>query len=418
MSDGVLIAADPHKGHNTLVVLDPVTRVPAVEGEFANTGDGYRELMRFAGRWRSRRRAVEGCHGARRSLARHLVADGEPVADVPAKLAARVRACSRGHGRKTDRDDAVSIGLAALEAAGILPVTADDALVALRLLCDRREELVAARTRAVCRLHRLLAELIPGGLRRELTAARATAVLAGVRPRDVAGKVRRQLAVQHPGDIRALDRKIAAIRTQIAAMAEDNGTSLTGLSGVGPVIAGRILAEVGDVRRFPSKDHFATCNATAPLDVSSGEQVRHRLSRSGNRRINHAIHVMAVTQIRNRGSEGRAYYERKRLEGKTGKEALRCLKRRLSDVVFRQLLADQAGTIGGCGSPTTGKRTPLTCTSPASPARPARSRPRPAATRPRRVHRARLARRPAHRSGGRGNRDRGHVRHVADIPRL
>src|SRR6266851_4150486 len=377
VSDGVLIAVDPHKGHNTLVVLDPATRVPVDEGEFANTGNGYRELMRFARRWRSRRWAVEGCHGARRSLAQRLVADGEPVVDVPAKLAARVRVYSRGHGRKTDRDDAVSIGLAALEAAGVLPVTADGALVALRLLCDRRQEFVAARTQAVCRLHRLLAELTPGGLRRELTARKAAAVLASVRPRDVAGKVRRQLAAGHLADIRALDRKITVIRARIAGMVEDSGTSLTGLFGVGPVVAGRILAEVGDVRRFPSRDHFATYNGTAPLDVSSGEQVRHRLSRSGNRRINHAIHMMAVTQIRNRGSEGRAYYERKRLEGKTGKEALRCLKRRLSDVIYRQLIADQAGTIGGCGSPTTSRPTLPTCTSPTSPSRPARSRPAP-----------------------------------------
>ena len=377
VSDGVLIAVDPHKGHNTLVVLDPVTSVPVDEAEFANTGDGYRELMRFARRWRSRRWAVEGCHGAGRSLAQHLVAGGEPVVDVPAKLAARVRVYSRGHGRKTDRDDAVSIGLAALQATGILPVTADDALVALRLLCDRREEFVAARTQAVCRLHRLLTELTPGGMRRELTARKAAAVLAGIRPRDVAGKIRRQLAVQHVSDIRALDRKLTAIRVQIAAMVQDSGTGLTRLFGVGPVIAGRVLAEVGDVRRFPSSDHFATYNGTAPLDVSSGEQVRHRLSRSGNRRINHAIHMMAVTQIRNRGSEGRAYYERKRLEGKTGKEALRCLKRRLSDVIYRQLVADQAGTIGECGSPTTSRPTPPTCTSPASPALSARSRPAP-----------------------------------------
>jgi transposase len=100
--------------------------------------------------------------------------------------------------------------------------------------------------------------------------------------------------------------------------------------------------------------------------VSSGGQVRHRLSRSRNGRINDALHMMAVTQIRNRGSDGRAYYERKRLEGKTPKEALRCLKRRLSDVIYRQLLADQAGAIKECGSPTTGRPTSPTCTSPAS----------------------------------------------------
>jgi len=216
---------------------------------------------------------------------------------------------------------------------------------------------VASLTKAAAELLRelefgsLLAELTPGGMHRELTARKAAAVLAGIRPRDVAGKIRRQLAVQHVSDIRALDRKLTAIRAQIAAMVQDSGTGLTRLFGVGPVIAGRVLAEVGDVRRFPSSDHFATYNGTAPLDVSSGEQVRHRLSRSGNRRINHAIHMMAVTQIRNRGSEGRAYYERKRLEGKTGKEALRCLKRQLSDAVYARLLADARTAAASGGSP-------------------------------------------------------------------
>jgi hypothetical protein len=137
------------------------------------------------------------------------------------------------------------------------------------------------------------------------------------------------------------------------------------------MIAARILAEVGDVRRFPSRHHFATYNATAPIDASSGDQARHRLSRSGNRRINHALHMIAVTQLRNPGSAGRAYYERKRLEGKTPKAALRCLKRRLSDVVYRQLVADAEATIAACGSPTTAGPTPPTSTSPATSSRPA-----------------------------------------------
>ncbi len=114
--------------------------------------------------------------------------------------------------------------------------------------------------------------------------------------------------------------------------------------GIGPVIAGRILAEAGDIIRFATKDAFASYNGTAPIDVSSGDQIRHRLSRAGNRRINHALHMMAVTQIRNPGTPGRLYYERKRTEGKTPKEALRCLKRRLSDLVrlrFSETYPDQ-----------------------------------------------------------------------------
>ena len=177
-----MIAVDPHKASNTAAVLDPVTKTLIDTARFANSDEGYARLAGFARRWHCRRWAVEGCRGAGRSLAQRLVADGEVVLDVPAKLAARVRVYSQGHGRKTDRDDAVSIGLAALDGSGVAVVAPDDVLVSLRLLCDRREELCALRTQAVCRLHRLLAELTPGGMRRELTAGKAQALLARIRP--------------------------------------------------------------------------------------------------------------------------------------------------------------------------------------------------------------------------------------------
>jgi len=384
LNDVVMIAVDPHKASNTAAVLDPVTKTLIESARFANTMDGYAQLIAFAARWAQRRWAVEGCHGAGRSLAQRLVTDGERVLDVPAKLAARVRVYSRGHGRKTDKDDAVSVGLAALDGTGVLPVACDDALVSLRLLCDRREKLTAQRTQAVCRLHRLLAELTPGGMRRELSANKAQALLALIRPAGDVSKVRMHIARDHLADIRALDARIKYIGTQIAALVTASGTGLTGLFGVGPVVAGRILAEVGDVARFATKDTFASYNGTAPIDASSGDQIRHRLSRAGNRRISHALHMMAVTQIRYPDTLGRLYYERKRREGKTPKEALRCLKRRLSDLVYYQLLTDRRGTIGTCGSPTTPPLTRFTSTSPAArspraapPCRPPR-RPAPA----------------------------------------
>jgi transposase len=366
LNDDVLIAVDPHKASNTAAVLDPVTKTVIETARFANTEGGYEQLTAFAARWSQRRWAVEGCHGAGRSLAQRLVAGGEMVLDVPAKLAARVRVYSRGHGRKTDKDDAISVGLAALDGTGVFPVASDDATVSLRLLCDRREELGALRTQAVCRLHRLLAELTPGGMRRELSANTAQALLARIRPADDVSKVRMHIARDHLADIRALDARIKYLGAQIAALVAASGTGLTGLFGVGSVIAGRILAEVGDVARFATKDTFASYNGTAPIDVSSGDQVRHRLSRAGNRRINHAVHMMAVTQICYPTTAGRLYYEQKRREGKTPKEALRCLKRRLSDLVYRQLLADRRGTIEGCGSSTTPPPTRSTSTSPAS----------------------------------------------------
>jgi transposase len=177
-------------------------------------------------------------------LAQRLVGAGEVVFDVPAKLAARVRIYSQGHGRKTDLDDAVSVGTAALLGDGITRVHGDDALVSLRLLSDRRAELVALRTQAVCRLHRLLVELTPGGLTRKLGADKALRTLALLRPGTPVDVVRVQLAHEHVADIQGFDAKIKATGRQIGELVEATGTHLTDLYGIGPVIAGRILAEV------------------------------------------------------------------------------------------------------------------------------------------------------------------------------
>ena len=234
VGEDVMISVDPHKASNTLAVMDPVTKAVIARQRFANTVGGYRRLREFAGGWADRR-------WAGRALAQRLVGDGELVLDVPAKLAARVRVYSQGHGRKTDADDAVSIGLAALNSTGVAVVHRDETLVSLRLLCDRRDELGGLRTQAVCRLHRLLCELTPGGTHRGLRASRAEQLLAKLRPVDPVDVVRWQLAGQHLDDIRALDAKMTAVRARIVALVEATGTRLTELYGIGPIIAGRIL---------------------------------------------------------------------------------------------------------------------------------------------------------------------------------
>ncbi len=114
---------------------------------------------------------------------------------------------------------------------------------------------------------------------------------------------------------------------------------MTSLYGVGPVTAAKILGEVRDIARFATRNHFATFTGAAPIEASSGDVIRHRLNRGGNRKLNHALHMIAIVQIR-RDGPSRTYYLRKRAEGKSKKEALRCLKRRISDVVYRQLLID------------------------------------------------------------------------------
>jgi transposase len=335
----VIIGVDPHKLSATIEVLDERERVLG-GGRFGTDRDGYRQMLAAGRRWPDRVWAVEGSNGIGRHVAQRLVADGEPVVDVPAKLSARARVFSTGHGRKTDATDAHSIAVVAVRTPDLARVAVDGELVALRLLADRRDELAGARTRTVNRLHRLLLELIPAGAPRFLSATQAKALLATVRPRDVAGRTRRQLAAELLADIVVLDRKLKDSDQRLKEAVTATGTGLTGLYGIGPVGAARILGDVGNIARFASKAHFASWTGTAPIDASSGQQVRHRLSRAGNRRLNRVLHIMAIVQIRH-DTEGRNYYRRKLAAGKTPMEALRCLKRRLSDVVFRQLVADR-----------------------------------------------------------------------------
>lgn len=295
----VVIGVDPHKASNTVAVIDEATNRVISRDRFSNDIKGNRAMLQFARQFESRLWAVEGANGIGSSVAQRLVAAGEPVVDVPAKLAARVRVFSSGHGRKTDDTDARSVALAAIQSERPVPVTPDGITVGLRLLADRRNDLVSLRTQAVCRLHRLLRELIAGGVPRRLTADRARQALNKVRPSGDADRIRKQLASELIGDIRTLDRRIKAVTATIRTEVQSSGSSLTDLYGVGPVVAARILGEVGDITRFPSRNHVASYTGTAPIEVSSADAVRHRLSRAGNRRINHAIHMAAVSQIRN-----------------------------------------------------------------------------------------------------------------------
>ena len=211
------------------------------------------------------------------------------------------------------------------------------------MLTDRRDELARQRVQTVNRLQRLLSELIPGQRKKDLSALQAKAMLATVRPRDIAGKTRRRMAAEELADLVAVDAKLKKIKAELKAAVAARGSTLMDIHGIGPAGAARILADVGDVARFADRNRFASWTGTAPLDASSGEQIRHRLSRAGNRRMNHVLHIAAIVQLRH-DTEGRAYYRRKLAAGKTPMEALRCLKRRLSDVIYRRLVADAQRT--------------------------------------------------------------------------
>ena len=336
----VVIGVDPHKASNTLVVIDGQERVLAQQ-RFVNDRAGYRAMKSFAKVHRDRVWAVEGARGTGAGLAQRLVAEGEPVLDVPARLSARVRALGGGSGRKTDDADAFAVAVAGLRAKDLQPVHPAERVEILRILTTRRQEIVAARIATVNRLHEVLCQLIPGGAQRHLSATRARSLLSSVRPRDPVGKARKQLALDYLSELGRLDTRRTELKRQISGVLAEQPTALVQVPGLAAVTAAKILAEVGDVRRFPSKAHFASYTGTAPIDVSSGENNRHRLNRAGNRRLNHALHIAAVVQYRMPGP-GRDYYLRKRADGKTHLEALRCLKRRLSDVVYRCLLADRA----------------------------------------------------------------------------
>ena len=217
----------------------------------------------------------------------------------------------------------------------------DDHSAVLQAWSKRHRDLARSRNQVACRLHAVLwAKLVPGGVQKEITAAHAGRLLEEAVPPGAVMLARWQLAADFLEDLRRIDAQLSQVKKKLAAAVKASGTTLTEVFGVGPVIAGIVLGEVEDVSRFPGRDHFAAYNGTAPVEVSSGNRKVHRLSRRGNRRVNHAVHMAAITQIRHPHSEGRAYYDKKIAEGKTSKEAVRALKRRISDAIYRRLRVD------------------------------------------------------------------------------
>ncbi|GAB4062460.1 IS110-like element IS1547 family transposase [Angustibacter speluncae] len=292
-----VIGVDPHKLSATIEVVDDHERKLG-QGRFTTDRAGYAAMVKYAKAWPERVWAVEGANGAGRPLAQRLLADGEHVVDVPAKLAARVRLFDTGHNRKTDAHDAHSIAMVAVRTAGLRVLALDGELEAMRMLADRREALTRRRIQTVGRLQSLLAELIPGQAKKDITTGQAKAMIASVRPRGIAGKTRRRIAAEELAELVAVEAKMKKVTAELKAMVLARGSHLMDLPGVGPVVAARILADVGDIARFADRNRFASWTGTAPLDASSGEQSRHRLSRAGNRRVNHMIHIAAISQLR------------------------------------------------------------------------------------------------------------------------
>jgi len=265
----VFIGVDPHTLSATIEVVDNHETVLAT-GRFGTDKAGYTAMRKTVAGWTERVWAVEGSNGAGRPLAQRLLADGEHVVDVPAKLSARARLFDTGHNRKTDAHDAHVVAVVAVRTNGLRMLSYHVELETLRMLADRREELTLTRVQTVNRLQRLLSELTPGKAKRDVTALQAKGILASVRPRDLAGKTRRRLAAEQLTELVAVEKKIKTLTKELKALVLARGSRLMDLPGVGPVVAARILADVGDVARFADRNRFASWTGTAPLDASSG----------------------------------------------------------------------------------------------------------------------------------------------------
>ncbi len=335
-----MIGVDPHKATHTAVAVDDGEEVVS---ELLVSAD-RRQVQNLVG-WADRLDgadriwAIESAGGLGYLLAQQLLTAGETVVDVPAVLVSRVRVLGSGKSDKSDPNDARSVAIAALRQPGLACVTPENHAQVLRMMAKRHLELTSLRTQAACRLHAVLATLQPGGMQRRLSAKKAAAMLRAIRPATPVAHQRKLMTRDHLGDIRRLDREIIANKQRIKSAVAASGTTLVDIRGVGAIVAAFVIGYTGDVTRFPTAGHYAAYNGTAPVEASSGGRTRHRLSMRGNRRINHALHMAAVTQIRY-PCPGRTYYDKKLGEGKTKKEALRALKRRISDVVYRQLQAD------------------------------------------------------------------------------
>jgi transposase len=396
----VMIGVDPHKGSHTAVAIDDG------EDELAKlkvraTRRQLDQLLEWATPFEERTWAIESAGGLGYLLAQQLVAAGEAVLDVPATLAARVRVLGTGRSNKNDPNDARSVAVAALRAPRLAAVGRADHAGVLRLLAKRNNDLGRARNRTACRLHALLAELAPGGISNEINAASAERLLGSVCPASPVEVARHALALEHLDDLRRFDNQMRVSKKRIAEAIAASCTSLTDIFGVGPVVAAMLIGYAGDVARFRSRDHFAAYSGTAPIEVSSGGRITHRLSRRGNRQLNHAIHIAAITQIRFAHSPGRAFFERKVAEGKTNKEAVRALKRRISDAVYRQLVLDAGAVTGPGGQAGTTLHSSVAGSTPRRPAlRMSHSRTRPnARTRRAPTKTTRSARTPTQTSG-------------------
>jgi transposase len=340
MGEHLFAGIDTHKDTLAFAIIDQAGR-PRVVEEAPNTVGGFVQLVASLAEHHVVRVGIEGSGNYGRAVALHLAISCPDltVVEVPTRMTARERSAQPGKGT-TDPVDAIAIARITAREQNLPAVRLSVGPAAdLRVLLAYRDQLVLERTACTNRIHSDLVGLRPGYQAKISSLAIKWQIAAALALVDGDDSVQADLCGRRLRRVQEIDVEIAAITKQISSLVEESGTSLTNMYGVGPIVAARFLAEIVDVRRYPNRNAFASANGTAPLATSSGRTVRHRLNRGGNRQLNRALYVIAITQIR-ADTEGRAYYERKRAAGKTSREAIRCLKRRLSDQVFKTMQRD------------------------------------------------------------------------------
>lgn len=329
---------DSHKDLLVAAVVNELGRARDVE-TFVNNAAGHARLIAWVGARHGLVRVGVECSGSYGRQAALAFQDaGLAVVEVPPHLTARDRRKHRQAG-KNDEQDAVVIARIVAREDDLPPIRPHGLSDDLAALVSYRDHLVADRTRTANRTHALLGQIRPGYAAHCPRLTTKKALRAARRLVEADTTVSARLVCAQLERLEVLDTEIRARKRELEALVATSGTSLTRLCGVGTVVAARILGEVGDPGRFGTRHKFARTNGTAPVPASSGRTQRHRLNRGGNRQLNRAIHTIALTQIRHH-PDARAYYDRKRKENKTVAEALRCLKRRVSDAVYRCLQED------------------------------------------------------------------------------
>jgi transposase len=344
--DMIVVGIDPHKKTHTAVAVDAATGAPRGEITVGSGKTGHGALLAWARAIDAENLfAIEDCRHVSGSLERFLLGRGERVVRVPPKLSARIRRTSRTRG-KSDPIDARAVAEAALREPGLPEARLSGPERDVRLLVDHRDDLVGERTRMQARLRwhlhdlELGADVPPKALDRLKWLDRLASALSAL-PATTQTSVAADLVAR----CRSLTAEINRLEHGLTGLMERIAPQLLAQPGCGAIIAARLVGETGGASRFKGEAAFAMHIGTAPLPVSSGQTSRHRLNRSGNRRLNSAVHIIAITQARTH-EPARAFMARKQAEGKSKREALRCLKRHIARAVFGILREVDAANSG------------------------------------------------------------------------